>query len=378
MRVGCSVKKDFLVQRHRGMLKKCRMLQNGQFIELSLSTLRKPATRAFMSKSDSLPNALYLGIDVGGTEVKLGIIDSEGEVVDLDQAATSDLVSPEKVLGFAIDFAKTYKESILAVGLAVPGVLDTRVSIIREVVNLDGWLGVPLLDQLSRRVSWPATVVNDANAAAYAEHSIRKLDDRSLAMLTLGTGVGCGLVVSGEPYGGDFGCAGELGHIVIDFSDDAIPCTCGSHGHLESYTGARGVVARMQAACRAADQQVDSGLTPLRIAELADAGDKIAREIIAETGVYVGRAIGMVGQVINPAVVLLGGAMTFGGDSSEVGQLFLKAVCESVQQTTLTQVSGNMQIEFARLGNRAGVIGAAMVARHHLSSLPKRTCQSFS
>ncbi|WP_146601571.1 ROK family protein [Novipirellula aureliae] len=328
-------------------------------------------------------NALYLGIDVGGTEVKLGLIDSDGEILALKQTATSDLVSPENVLAFAIDFARYHCEkngwqSISAVGLAVPGVLDTRKSIIREVVNLDGWLGVPLKDMLSQRISCPATVVNDANAAAFAEHGVRKLNDRSLAMLTLGTGVGCGLVVDGKPCGGDFGCAGELGHVAIDFSDSALPCGCGSCGHLESYAGAGGVVGRMRVACLAANQQIDSALTPRGIAERAESGDKIAIHIVIETGMYIGRAIGMVGQVINPAVVLLGGAMTFGGEASKVGQLFLQAVRESVQQTTLVQVSGNMQIEFARLGNRAGVIGAAMVARHHLDLSPERTYHTFS
>ncbi|GAA5504809.1 ROK family protein [Novipirellula caenicola] len=308
-----------------------------------------------VSDTDSAP--LYLGIDVGGTDVKLGLVDGTCRIVATDRTATCELKTPQNVFRHAMQFAAG--RPIVGVGLAVPGVLDSRAYVLREVVNLEGWLGVPLRDQLAEISGLPSMVVNDANAAAYAEHASRFLGVQSLALITLGTGVGCGMVVVGNPHGGDHGCAGELGHIAIDFSEDALPCTCGSRGHLETYAGAAGVIARMVQL----SGEDAAALTPRQIATRAESGDTICQKVISDTAVYVGRAIGMLGQVADPAVVLLGGAMTFGGMGTETGRRFLEDVRKSVKETTLVQVGGNMKIEFATLGNQAGMIGAAMVAR---------------
>jgi glucokinase len=264
----------------------------------------------------------------------------------------------QQVSGGALAEAK-----LSAAGLAVPGVLDTQQSVLREVVNLPGWLGVPLQQELAKATGIVSAVVNDANSAAFAEHASRQLGTQSLALVTLGTGIGCGLVLRGSPFGGDHGCAGELGHIAIDFGPQAIDCTCGSRGHLESYAGAGGVTARARAAISHSGRTDCDGLTPRDVAEMAESGDVVCQQIIAETAQYIGRAIGMLGQVLDPAVVLLGGAMNFGGAATNTGRAFLESVRQTVRQTTLVQVGGNMKIEFATLGNDAGVIGAGMVAK---------------
>jgi glucokinase len=253
--------------------------------------------------------------------------------------------------------------------MAVPGVLDTREHCLREVVNLPGWINQPLLKILSEQCQLPAAVVNDANSAAYAEHSIRGLQQASLALVTLGTGIGCGVVIQGEPYSGDHGCAGELGHLAIRFGEDALPCTCGSRGHLESYAGAAGVIARLRKELARLDPSripeilLQEELTPKEIAAAAEQGFEPCCRVIEETAELVGQAVGMLGQLIDPAVVLLGGAMTFGGAETKMGSRFLKSVRETVRATTLVQVGGNVVIEFASLGNDAGLLGAAMVAK---------------
>ncbi|MGB7325240.1 MAG: ROK family protein [Rubripirellula sp.] len=319
-----------------------------------------------------LPNILgdlYLGIDVGGTNVKVGLVDDGGTMIAQGSAATPVLKTPEKVFQFAVDFASQYCERfdiagdrLKAVGLAVPGVLDTREFVLREVVNLPGWLGQPLNQILSDVCQRPTTVTNDANAAAYAEHAARNLGEQSLALVTLGTGVGCGVVAGGRPHGGDHGCAGEIGHITINFDDDALRCTCGSRGHLESYAGAAGVIKRLKKLL-ASDKARSKEWTTLAIADSAEAGDAICIQVVDETAVLVGRAIGMLGQGLDPAVVLLGGAMTFGGNATETGRRFLHHIRATVKATTLVQVGGNMEIEYATLGNDAGILGAAMVAK---------------
>ncbi|MEL6108376.1 MAG: ROK family protein [Planctomycetota bacterium] len=318
------------------------------------------------------PSELFLGIDVGGTDVKLGIVDGSGQLRSQFRIATAELVSPERVFAFSVEWARTQAielgGKLIAVGLAVPGVLDTEAFELREVVNLHGWLGVPLRDRLRDASGLPSSVINDANSAAFAEHAVRDLGEKSLALVTLGTGVGCGVVFSGRAHGGDHGCAGELGHIAIDFSEDALKCSCGSRGHLECYAGARGVLHRLRLAIEAAEDAVPSALTsddvtPRTIADYAEQGNTLCQRVVDETACYVGRAVGLMGQVADPAVVLLGGAMTFGGDKTATGRRFLDSVRAAVKATTLVQVGGNMQIDFATLGADAGMLGAAMVAR---------------
>ena len=325
---------------------------------------------------------LFLGIDVGGTNIKVGLVDCGGVLIAKSSAATEPLRTPERVFRYAMDFANEHLTqaevpgNILAgVGLAVPGVLDSRECVLREVVNLPGWLGQPLRRILTDVAQRTATVVNDANAAAYAEHTMRGLGDQSLALMTLGTGIGCGMVVAGNPHGGDNGCAGELGHIAIDFGPDAMPCTCGSRGHLETYAGSGGVIARMRMAIAHNDNNTAANIidassrlrredaTPRDIASAAELGNQLCQGVIDQTAIYIGQAIGMLGQVVDPAVVLLGGAMNFGGVETATGRGFLKTVQETVTKTTLVQVGGNINIEFASLGNDAGVLGAAMVAK---------------
>lgn len=322
----------------------------------------------------------YLGIDVGGTDIKIGLVDEHGEVHFRHNEATKNLVSPERVFQFAVDHAQKSlsdngleKDQLCGIGVAVPGVLDTKEGALREVVNLPGWLGVSLRKRMAQASELPTTLINDANAAAYAEHVCRGLAEKSLALITLGTGIGCGLVLAGRPHGGDHGCAGELGHIAIDFTPEAVSCTCGSHGHLESYAGAPGVLATLR---RHAEKLPSGGnrktllasdITPRDIARHAESGNETCIEVVRETAGYLGRAIGMLGQVCNPAVVVLGGAMTFGGESTVTGRMFLEAVRASVKRTTLVQVGGNMDIHFASLGNDAGISGAGLIARHSAS-----------
>lgn len=318
---------------------------------------------------------LYLGIDVGGTNTKLGLVDADGVMLAKGSTATPPLKTPERVFAYAMEFAASQLDDagstaeLAGVGLAVPGVLDSHSFVLREVVNLPGWQGQPLLEILREKSQLTSAVVNDANSAAYAEHALRGLGSQSLALVTLGTGIGCGIVVEGSPFGGDHGCAGELGHIAIRFGPDALPCTCGSRGHLESYAGSGGVIARMRAAVaekpgpEAPERLLSDSVTPRDIANAAEQGCEICRDVIDQTADYVGQAVGMLGQAIDPAVVLLGGAMTFGGRKTETGLRFLSRVKQSVKETTLVQVGDNIVIDFASLGNDAGVLGAAMVAK---------------
>lgn len=327
------------------------------------------------SRTSNAEQPVYLGIDVGGTNVKLGLVSDDGQILAQSSASTPALGTPNRVFDHAMEFSTEQlnllglSQALHGVGLAVPGVLDTSAMALREVVNLPGWLDQPLLRLLSDAAVVPAMVVNDANAAALAEHSRRGLGTHSLALVTLGTGIGCGVVVGGHPHSGDHGCAGELGHIAIRFGDEALPCTCGSRGHLESYAGSGGVIARLRSAYASQPDVTipeclaSESMTPREIAEQADAGNPICQKVIDETAHYVGAAIGMLAQVVDPAVVLLGGAMTFGGPDTPTGTRFIEHIRQTVRETTLAQVGKHLIVDFASLGNDAGILGAALVAK---------------
>lgn len=313
----------------------------------------------------------YLGIDVGGTTIKFGLCDSDGRIRSKDSTPTDVLPVPEAVIRHGLEFAHASlgaSETLTGIGLAVPGVLDTSTWCLKEVVNLPHWTNRPLLAILEEESQLPSAVINDANAAALAEHRLRGLTDESLALITLGTGIGCGLAIGGRGFSGDHGCAGEIGHLAINFSTDANLCNCGRRGHLEAYAGAPAVVERAKKAFESLnvheipDALLQSELDPRDLSRAAEDGFQPALEIIKETGTYLGQAIGILGQVIDPAVVLLGGAMTFGGEGKSTGREFLNAVKQAMASTTLQQVGSQMIIEYASLGNTAGVTGAALVA----------------
>jgi glucokinase len=322
---------------------------------------------------------LFLGIDVGGTNVKLGLVDGAGTIHWRDSFATVLLRTPERIFQRAIELAEIWLnrapsaiDHLSAVGVAVPGVLDSRESVLREVVNMPGWLDQPLMQILSQVTRRPSVILNDACAAAYAEYRLRELDQQSLALVTLGTGIGGGVVVAGDPWGGDHGCAGELGHITIDFTADALPCTCGSRGHLETYAGSSGVVQRLRnaIACSPVTDHPPSilseNVSPRDIADTAEIGNPICQNVIDETARCIGQAIGLMGQVLDPSVVLIGGAMNFGGMQTATGRRFLEHIRKRIRETTLVQVGNRMVVEFATLGNDAGIVGAAMAAKQFI------------
>ena len=316
--------------------------------------------------------ARYVGIDVGGTNIKFGLCASDGSILRKSSAPTDLLRQPEQIIRHALEFCgQEVKTSgqLAGIGMAVPGVLDTSTWCLREVVNLPGWVDRPLLEILRNESHLPSVIINDANAAALAEHANRQLSTESLALLTLGTGIGCGLTIRGKAFGGDHGCAGELGHLAIQFGDTAAECTCGRRGHLEAYAGAPAVISRAKSEFAKCEWKSLPGnlqketISPLDVANAAEDGFSVAEQVIRDTGKYIGQALGILGQVVDPAVVLLGGAMTFGGANSRIGIDFLETIRETVQDTTLQQVGSGMTIDFASLGNEAGVTGAALVAR---------------
>ena len=204
-----------------------------------------------------------------------------------------------------------------------------------------------------------------------------------MVLLTLGTGIGCGIIIDGVSIDGENSHGAECGHIIIDCSENARMCGCNQPGHLEAYASATAVIKRTWEALDSgrtsslterikAEEEKEEKLRkgiPELIAEEADAGDPLALELVMETARYLGIGVVSLMHTIDPNGVLLGGAMTFGGDDSDLGRRFLGRIKEEVQRRAFEVLAQRTAIEFASLGGDAGYIGAAGIAREeHLRS----------
>jgi glucokinase len=321
---------------------------------------------------------LWLGVDVGGTNIKWGLVDDGGRVWHRNQLPTladrPPAVAVDRVVA-AIDVGlatlNLRRADIRGLGLATPGTMDIPAGMILEPPNLPGWRFFPIRDALATASGLPVAFANDANAAAFGEHwagSGAKLDN--LLLLTLGTGVGGGVLVNGGTLDGTHSYGGECGHIIINPDPAARRCGCGRTGHLEAYASATALVKRCEEALAGgrtsslrARAGEPAGLSALAIAQEAGAGDGLARELVLETALYLGIGLATLIHVLDPAVVLLGGAMDFGGESSPLGREFLEKIRHEVALRVFPDLAGKTTIRFASLGGDAGFIGAAGIAR---------------
>lgn len=312
----------------------------------------------------------YLGVDLGGTFIKAGVVDDDGRAVSSVSRATEVQRGPEvgqanlaDAAGLALAASGLAWDQIAAVGLGAPGPMDIAGGMLHGPNNLPEWVDWPVRDRLAETLGKPVVLQNDANAAAFGEHWVGAgRGSRSLVMFTLGTGIGCGIIEDGRIIEGRTSHGGEGGHIVIQM-DGGRPCTCGQTGHLEAYASATALVER---AVEAIEFEPDSSLrhhfeagtlTSKAIAEAAAAGDRLATHLMRETARYL--AVGAVSliHVIDPDVVLFGGGMIAAGPT------LLEGIRSGVRALAFPIPAAHVRIEYAELGGNAGFIGAAGCAR---------------
>ena len=336
-----------------------------------------PETRSFISLQEA-QKPFFVGIDLGGTNIKVGVVDDLGRTLSWLSIPTDVEAGPEDAarrmaaaVHQAIRDAGIDPQAVARVGLGSPGGMDIPSGMLTTVINLTGWDNFPIRDRVSHHCGMPVTFENDANAAAYGEYWVGSgRDFQSMVLLTLGTGIGCGIIIGDVVIQGAHSHGGEAGHVIIDSRDDARMCGCGWCGHLEAYASATAVIKRAQECLDAGratslTKRLAAGeeLTPKLIAEEAERGDELSLEIVFETARYLGIGAVNVMHVVDPDVVLLGGAMTFGGPDRELGRRFLDRVRQEVRRLARPVLARDTLIDFATLGGDAGFIGAAGVAR---------------
>lgn len=311
--------------------------------------------------------SLACGIDVGGTKISGGVVDEHGSVLEELRVVSpaTDVEAIEDAITSLVTQLRA-RHDIAAVGVGAAGYVDKARAIVMFAPNI-AWRDVNLKAELEERIQLPVVVENDANAAAWGEFTFgagHDIDD--LLMVAVGTGVGGGVVLDGELYRGAFGVGAEIGHMRV--VPDGILCGCGNRGCLEQYGSGTALVREVRAAARAgsllaADLLERAGGDPDQITgplvtEAARDGDPFAVEQLAVLGRWLGEGIASLTAVLDPAVVVLGGGV------SEAGDLLLAPV----RAAFASQLTGRghrpvLDIRRARLGNRAGLIGAADLAR---------------
>lgn len=299
------------------------------------------------------------GIDVGGTNVKTAIVSDTGEIISKETIPThaqrgyEDLVSRlHGVMLHNCQQAKIDPTDVIGLGVGVPAFLSDDRSEIVEAVNL-GWKHVPLMARMATVFHKPVSIENDANVASLGEAWVGAGRGRSnVFCVTLGTGVGGGIVLDGKLVRGANGQAGEIGHVVV--KRDGPQCNCGRRGCLETLSSATAFIRRakeMQRRGRISPNiEIEGAET---VFQLAAAGDAAAREIVLEAGDWLGYGLAMAANVLNPDCIVIGGGV------SKAGEQLMAPVRESFRAYTLELVRKAATLEFAQLGNDAGVIGAA-------------------
>lgn len=334
----------------------------------------------FISAADA-QRPLLAGIDVGGTNIKIGLLDSAGRTLAYHSVPTEqDRGAEDAARRMGDGFRHVAKaagvpaEEVAWVGLATPGPMDIPSGMLLDPGNLPAWHNSPICDLVGRACGLPVRFANDANAAAFGEYwAGAGKEFHSMVLLTLGTGIGGGIITGDQLVEGSHSCGGECGHILIDYRENARPDSLGKTGSLEAYCGAYGVVGRFEEAVAAGRKsslsdnrpQGEQGekITPLAIAQAAEQGDQLTLETIMDTARYLAFGIVTLVHTIDPDSVVLGGAMTFGGAGHPLGEQFLQRVRDEVRPRLISSLRDKVQIDFASLGSDAGYIGAAGLAR---------------
>jgi glucokinase len=321
----------------------------------------------------------FVGLDVGGTTMKAGVVDDAGRPVRAEGGSLNSVSLPTdagrgqeaglermcETIRQAVAAAGLRLEQIAAIGVATPGTMDIPAGIILDPPNLKPWQNVPVRRHVHEVFKVPTAFQNDANAAAYGEFWVGAgRDAHSMVLFTLGTGVGGGIVLGDLVVEGEHSHGAELGHIRIEMTNPR-RCGCGRWGCLEAYASATAVVKRAHEALardggRSALHRLLGDweeITAKAVFDAAAAGDELAEKLVEDTAFYLAVGATNLMHTIDPDVVVFGGGMIAAGES------FLERIRRHVRQLAFPVPAEKTVIRYAQLGSDAGYIGAAACGR---------------
>ena len=297
-----------------------------------------------------------IGIDFGGTSIKSAVVEGarlllHAPAIDTQLHHSAD--SLVDAIVHVIGTLRTAHPTVAAIGVGLPGFVDSVNGIVHSLTNVAGWSEVPLCKILSERTGLPAIIENDANAMAYGEWKYgAAVGAQHAVCITLGTGVGGGLILDGKLYRGAMLAAGEIGHMSIDYRGIRGPY--GNFGGLEEYVGNHQIAERaMKLYAQAGTPKTIEQCTPLA---LAQAGDAIARGLWESLGAEIGAALANVVWIVNPDTIVIGGGVANAGD------LLFNPIRREITSRTIPIFNAHLRVLPATLGNEAGIIGNAALA----------------
>lgn len=307
-----------------------------------------------------------IGVDIGGTKIAAGLVTSDGHIVRVDSEPTpDDATAIAAVVATLVERLLADGVDVGGIGIGAAGFIDVDRATVTFAPNID-WLDEPLAEAVGKRVDLPVVVENDANAAAWGEYRFGAGEDTDdLLFVTVGTGVGGGIVHRGMVVRGGFGAAAEIGHIRM--VPEGRLCGCGQRGCLEQYASGRALVSDARSRAESDDAQaapllalagdVDA-ITGQMITGLARQGDPMCIDLLRDVGQWLGEGLATLAAVLDPSVIAIGGGV------ADAGDLLLGPVRQAFEEHLPAREHRKIaELRLAALGNEAGIIGAADLAR---------------
>ncbi len=308
-----------------------------------------------------------IGVDVGGTNVKVALVDKAGSIVYSDTVPTRAEMGYEytisniiKAIQNLMKESKVEKTNIEGIGFGFPGQIDCNKGIVRLAPNIPGWVNIPIADIVSQEFDIPVKVDNDVRCAALAELNYGAGKGAcNMICITVGTGIGSGLIVNGKLVRGASNAAGELGHIKLQMENGPI-CGCGDRGCLEAFASGPAIVAMAEEYIKGGKstkyrELANPDITPYIVAEAAKQGDVVACKIFETIGNYIGIGLASVVNLLNPEKIVIGGGV------ADAGDLLFNPIKETLKKRAMPIQGSAVEVVHAELGNTAGVIGASLL-----------------
>ena len=303
-----------------------------------------------------------LAIDIGGTNLRGAVINQEGSFLKRDKINSMAKAGIDKLINNLIQFINSFNNyKFDAIGLGIPGIIDKESGIITQAPNIAGVSNFPLIDTLKEKIDVPIIIENDACAAAVGEHWLGSAKGtNSMIMLTLGTGLGGGIIINGDLWRGENGMAGEIGHTIVDINGPS--CNCGNNGCLESFVSGEALRRIVSENNDLKKTLVNTKLEdiPEALKILAEEGNNNAKQIWAKFGKYLGIGISSIINLLNVEMIVIGGGI------SNAWNLFIDQTNDEIRIRSLKGPINNLKINKANLGDDSGVVGISKLSFNYL------------
>lgn len=309
-----------------------------------------------------------IGIDIGGTNIKIALVDFEGKIVYSNTTPTraemgyeAGITNIKQAIHDLLDETKTDKNHIEAIGFGLPGQIDYKEGIVKNLPNIPGWVNVPLAKIIEEEFSIPTRLDNDVRCAALGELNFGAgRNCENLICITIGTGIGSGIVLNGKLVRGAANAAGEIGHIKMSINDGPL-CGCGDYGCFEAYASGPSIVTMAKEyisggkSAKYKEMAPDGIITPYLVAQAALQGDSVSIQIFKQMGKIIGVGLASVVNLLNPEKIIIGGGV------ADAGDILLNPIKETILDRAMPIQAQSVQVVPAQLANTAGVIGASLL-----------------